>query len=299
MRFGGRRTSDNVESQRGMGFGRGGGGGLGGGASLLFGLVASRFGIGGVVVLFLLFALFGGLGDFLGGGGQQAVAPQGRTGESAANVCQSDEVTRFSCQVLASTEEQWGAIYQAAGARYAPPRLVFYTGGGRSGCGAADAQMGPFYCPADQRIYLDTSFFAELARRFGAPGDCAQAYVIAHEVGHHIQPINGTSERIRRAQSAVREGDANAMQVQMELQADCLAGVWAHHAETKRDLLEPGDAEEGLAAAAAVGDDRIQRRMQGQVVPESFTHGSAEQRMTWFRRGFGSGDPRGCDTFAS
>ena len=297
MRFGGRRTSDNVESQRGMGFGRGGGGGLGGGASLLFGLVASRFGIGGVLVLFLLFALFGGLGDFLGGGGQQAIGPQARTNESAANVCQSDEVTRFSCQVLASTEEQWGAIYQAAGDRYAPPRLVFYTGGGRSGCGAADAQMGPFYCPADQRIYLDTSFFGELARRFGAPGDFAQAYVIAHEVGHHIQTINGTSERIRRAQSAVREGEANAMQVQMELQADCLAGVWASR---ERGAMEPGDLEEGMRAAAAIGDDTLQRAERGTVVPESFTHGTSAQRQEALMRGYNSGDdPAACQGYTA
>jgi uncharacterized protein len=295
MRFGGRRTSDNVESQRGMGFG-GGGGGLGGGAGLLFGLVASRFGIGGIVVLFLIFAVFGGLGDLVGGGGQQAVGPQtGRPAESAANVCQSDEVTRFSCQVLASTEEQWAAIYQAAGERYAPPRLVFYTGGGRSGCGAADSQMGPFYCPADQRIYLDTSFFSELARRFGAPGDFAQAYVIAHEVGHHIQTIDGTSDRIRRAQSAVREGEANAMQVQMELQADCLAGVWASR---ERGAMEAGDLEEGMRAAAAIGDDTLQRAERGTVVPESFTHGTSQQRQEALMRGYNSGgSPAACQGY--
>ncbi|MGQ0589045.1 MAG: KPN_02809 family neutral zinc metallopeptidase [Sphingosinicella sp.] len=295
MRFGGRRTSDNVESQRGMGFG-GGRGGLGGGAGLLFGLVASRFGIGGIVVLFLVFALFGGLGDIVGGCGQQSVGPQtGRPAESAANVCQSDEVTRFSCQVLASTEEQWGAIYQAAGERYAPPRLVFYAGGGRSGCGAADAQMGPFYCPADQRIYLDTSFFSELARRFGAPGDFAQAYVIAHEVGHHIQTIDGTSDRIRRAQSAVREGDANAMQVQMELQADCLAGVWASR---ERGAMEAGDLGEGMRAAAAIGDDTLQRAERGTVVPESFTHGTSAQRQEALMRGYNSGgNPAACQGY--
>jgi len=289
MRFGGRGTSDNVESQRGQSFG---GGGLGGGAGMLIGLVASRFGIGGVVVLLILFAVFGGLGN-LTGGGQQAVSPSapGQAGASASEICSSDEVTRFSCQVLASTEQQWGRLFSASGQTYSAPRMVFYSGGGRSGCGAADSAMGPFYCPLDRRIYLDTTFFRELEQRFAAPGDFAQAYVIAHEVGHHVQTLLGTSDRIRRAQSAVREGEANALQVRMELQADCYAGVWAAQ---ERSAMEPGDVEEGMTAAAAIGDDTLQRAGRGTVVPESFTHGSSAQRQEALMRGYRGGNAEAC-----
>jgi predicted metalloprotease len=302
MRFGDRRTSDNVESQRGQNVGGrfgGGGGGLGGaGANMLFGLVASRFGIGGVIVLALLFFAFGGgLGDLLGGGGgQQALTPQEarQSAQPAGEVCQSDEVTRFSCQVLASTEEQWGAMFTANGSRYAPPRMVFYDRRGSSGCGAADSAMGPFYCPADQRIYLDTQFFRELAQRFAAPGDFAQAYVIAHEVGHHVQTITGVTDRIRGAQHAVGEAQGNALQVRMELQADCYAGVWASR---EQGIMEEGDLEEGMRAAAAIGDDTLQRAAQGTVVPESFTHGSAAQRQEALMRGFRGGGPAACDVY--
>ncbi len=293
MRFGRRGTSDNVESQRGQSFG--GGGGLGGGAGMLLGLVASRFGIGGVIVVVIGMALFGGLGN-LTGGGQQAVSPSmpGQAGATAAEICASDPVTRFSCQVLGSTEAHWGRLFSADGSRYQAPKMVVYTGGGRSGCGAADSAMGPFYCPADQGIYLDTAFFEELARRYGAPGDFAQAYVIAHEVGHHVQTLTGTSDRIRRAQSAVREGQANALQVRMELQADCYAGVWAAQ---ERGAMEPGDLEEGMAAAAAIGDDNLQRAGQGRVVPESFTHGTAAQRQEALMRGYRGGTPEACAGF--
>ena len=172
--------------------------------------------------------------------------------------------------------------------------MVLYTGGGRSGCGAADSAMGPFYCPADRRIYLDTTFFQELERRFSAPGDFAQAYVIAHEVGHHVQTITGTSDRIRGAQRAVGESESNALQVRMELQADCYAGVWAAR---ERVALEPGDMEEGLRAASAIGDDTLQRRSGGQVVPESFTHGSAQQRQEALMRGFNGGNPQACEVY--
>jgi len=291
MLFGGRRTSDNVESQRGQSFG--GGGGLGGGAGMLIGLVASRFGIGGVIVLVVVMAIFGGFG----GGGQQAVSDgTGDAGKAASEVCASDETTRFSCQVLASSEEHWGRLFSANGQSYAPPRMVVYTRGGRSGCGAADSAMGPFYCPADRGIYLDTTFFQELGQRYGAPGDFAQAYVIAHEVGHHVQTLLGTSDRIRRAQSAVREGAANALQVRMELQADCYAGVWAAQ---ERGAMEPGDMEEGMRAAAAIGDDTLQRAGRGVVVPESFTHGSAAQRQEALTRGFRGGTPAACESFTS
>ncbi len=300
MRFGDRRTSDNVESQRGQNLGgrSGGGGGIGGaGASMLFGLVASKFGIGGVIVLGLVFLVFGGgLGDLLGGGGQQALAPQEarQSAQPAGDVCQSDEVTRFSCQVLASTEEQWAAMFAENGSRYVAPRMVVYDRRGSSGCGAADSAMGPFYCPADQRIYLDTVFFRELAQRFQAPGDFAQAYVIAHEVGHHVQTVTGVTDRIRTAQRAVGETRGNALQVRMELQADCYAGVWAAR---ERGAMEEGDLEEGMRAAAAIGDDTLQRAAQGTVVPESFTHGTSAQRQEALMRGFRGGNPAVCDAY--
>ena len=294
MRFGGRRTSSNVESQSGGGFGGfgGGGGGFGGGGMLL-GLVFSRFGIGGVLVLLLLMWLFGGLG---GGGGQQAVSPQQaeRSGQAGGDVCAAEPTRQFLCQVLASTEDQWTAMFSAAGSTYQPPTLVFYPGRGQSGCGAAQAAMGPFYCPADRRIYLDTSFFDELARRFGAPGDFAQAYVVAHEVGHHIQTITGTADAVRRAQSAGGERDANALQVRMELQADCYAGVWAAN---ERAAMEPGDLEEGMTAAAAIGDDTLQRAGQGYVVPESFTHGTSAQRQEALMRGWRGGNAEACGSY--
>ena len=297
MRFGGRRTSDNVESQRG-GVGFGGGGGLGGGGGMLLGLVFSRFGIGGVVVLLLVMFLLGGNPLGLSDGGPPSVAPhQASRGTAApAQVCQSDEVTRFSCQVLASTEDHWGQMFAQAGARYEPPRMVVYDRFGRSGCGAAQSAMGPFYCPGDQGIYLDTTFFQELAQRHQAPGDFAQAYVIAHEVGHHVQTITGTADSIRRAQSRASEAQANALQVRMELQADCYAGVWAAR---ERGAMESGDLEEGMTAAAAIGDDTLQRAAQGRVVPESFTHGTSAQRQQAMMRGYQGGNPQACDAYTA
>jgi predicted metalloprotease len=293
MRFGDHRTSDNVESQRGQSFG--GGGRLGNGAGMLISLIGSRFGIGGVIVAVIVLALFGGLGN-LTGGGQQAVAPAGQSqpGASARETCQSDEITRFSCQVLASTEERWTELLAGSGARYEAPVLVFYGGAGQSACGSADSAMGPFYCPPDRRIYLDTAFFRELERRFAAPGDFAQAYVIAHEVGHHVQTLLGTSSRIRQAQSAVRDGEANALQVRMELQADCYAGVWASREQAR---MEPGDLEEGMRAAGAIGDDAIQRAGRGVVVPESFTHGTSAQRQEALTRGYRGGTKAACDSY--
>lgn len=300
MRFGDRRSSDNVEfreggsSGGGMGFGGGGGGG--GLPMALLGMVFSRFGIGGIIVLFIVFALFGGLGS-LTGGGQQAVGPtsQGGGDRASGQTCASTPEIRFACQTLASTEDQWTAIFQQAGRSYTPPRMVVYQRGTRSGCGAADSAMGPFYCPADQRIYLDLAFFQELAQRFAAPGDFAQAYVIAHEVGHHIQTVTGIADRIRNAQSGAREAQANALQVRMELQADCYAGVWAAR---ERAAIEPGDIEEGMTAAAAIGDDTLQRAAQGTVVPESFTHGTSAQRQEALMRGVNSnGNPAACETY--
>ena len=299
MRFGGRRTSENVEFREGGRGGMGlGGGGMGGGAGMLMGLVFSRFGIGGVVVLFLIMMFLGGNPLGVSGGGNQAVSPQQRTnGQSAAQVCGADPQRQFLCQVLASSEDQWTELFRASGQTYRPPRLVFYRGGAPTGCGYGQSAMGPFYCPADQGIFLDTTFFDELAQRHGAPGDFAQAYVVAHEVGHHVQTLTGTAGQIRQAQQAVRgDEESNALQVRMELQADCYAGVWAAR---ERSTLEPGDIEEGMTAAAAIGDDTLQRAGQGRVVPESFTHGSSAQRQQALMRGFNGGNPAACDTYTA
>jgi predicted metalloprotease len=295
MRLDDYRTSDNVGEQRGGGFG-GGGGGLGGGAmGMILGLVASRFGIGGVLVLIagawlLGFSPFGGGSGVVSPGAQ--VAPAG--GSSAAQVCAADQTRRFTCQVLASTEDTWATVFKELGQQYRPAGLDFYTGSGRSGCGAAQSAMGPFYCPTDNKIYIDASFYNELQNRFGAAGDFAQAYVIAHEVGHHIQFLTGTLEQANTAQQRLSKAEGNAVQVRVELQADCYAGVWAAR---NRARLEQGDVEEGMRAAEAIGDDTLQRKGQGRVVPESFTHGSSAQRMAWLRKGLQTGDPRACDTF--
>lgn len=295
MRFDEDRFSENIGSQRGGGFGSFGGGG--GGMGMILGLVASRFGIGGIVVLLLVMFLFGGLGSLTGGGGQQVATPGGSTAsgaQSVAEICRESEARRFACNVYTRTEEVWADLFRASGRNFDPPQLQFYNQSGRSGCGAAEAAMGPFYCPADQGIYLDTSFFDELSSRFGAPGDFGQAYVIAHEMGHHIQTITGINDQIRSAQRGLGEAQANAMQVRMELQADCYAGVWAAQASRAGAQLEPGDLEEGLAAAAAIGDDTLQRSAGRRPVPESFTHGTSEQRMAALRRGLQSGDPAAC-----
>jgi uncharacterized protein len=294
MRMDDYRTSENVGDQRGQSFGGGGGFG-GGGFGLLLGLVGSRFGIGGVIVL-VVGAMLLGFNPF-GGGGSGVMSPAPNTavgGGQAAQACAADAESRFSCQILASTEDTWAQIFAASGQRYQPPGLIFYGGRGQSGCGAAQSAMGPFYCPSDNRIYLDTSFFRELSQRFGAAGDFAQAYVIAHEVGHHIQGLTGTLEQASAQQARLPAAQGNAVQVRVELQADCYAGVWAAQ---NRNRLEPGDIEEGMRAANAIGDDTLQRAAQGVVVPESFTHGTSAQRMAWLRRGLESGDPAVCDTF--
>ena len=298
MRLDDYRESSNVEQDRG-GSGLGGfGGGGGGGFGLLFALVGSRFGIGGIIVLVLGMFVFG-FNPF--GGGQRAVQSPQVTSESAAQVCAGNGAAgHFSCRVLASTEDTWSRIFQASGQTYTPPRLHFYSRQGQSGCGAAMSAMGPFYCPSDQRVYLDTEFFDELQSRFHAAGDFAQAYVIAHEVGHHIQYLTGIADKVRREQQSADEAGANALQVRMELQADCYAGVWAANAKDAhgQPLLEPGDVEEGLRAANAIGDDTLQRSAGQTPVPDSFTHGTSAERVAWLKRGLDSGDPSKCDTFA-
>jgi hypothetical protein len=209
-----------------------------------------------------------------------------------------DEVARFVAKVLGSTEQVWHAQFNAAGRQYQEPRLVLYSGATQSACGMGQAAMGPFYCPADSKVYLDLDFFKQLKTRFGAPGDFAQAYVIAHEIGHHVQHLLGISGKVHQAQqSAGNEAAANALMVKLELQADCLSGVWAARADADRPILEPGDVEEALAAATAIGDDRLQMEARGYVVPDAFTHGTSAQRVRWFRRGLESGDMNQCNTF--
>ena len=299
MRLDDYRTSDNVGDERGGNYG-GGGGGFGGGGmfGLLFGLVGSRFGIVGILVLVGAMWLFGGNPLSLVGGGTGSGTGQQVTVDraGAAKACGVDAASKFSCQVLASTEDTWGKVFAEQGKRYAPAGLIFYSRSGMSGCGAAQSAMGPFYCPEDQRVYLDTSFYRELSQKFGAPGDFAQAYVVAHEVGHHVQDLLGILPQVSQRQRAVSATEANALQVRVELQADCFAGVWAAR---NRDRLDPGDVEEGMKAAHSIGDDTLQQETQGRVVPDSFTHGTAAQRMQWLRRGIETGDPAACATFAA
>ncbi len=226
----------------------------------------------------------------------------GGTGKSTPttkeDLAKDDDEAAFMATVLADTEDVWSAIYRNSGYTYKPPKMVLYRGSTRSGCGYADAQMGPFYCPNDQKIYIDLGFFDELKNKFGATGDFAQAYVLAHEVGHHIQNLQGTLEKVEMAkQRSYGKAGQNALQVKVELQADCYAGVWTHHAQKMKKMLEKGDIDEALNAASAIGDDHIQKQTTGYVMPDSFTHGSSKQRMEWFYRGLKSGNLRSCDTF--
>jgi predicted metalloprotease len=279
MRFGDSPESDNFEDRTGQS--GGGGMNLGGGLGLIFSLVASRFGIVGILILLLGYCVltqFTGGGGMLGGGGPTESGPS-----------KLDPATgKFIRQVLGSTEQVWGQVFQQAGAKYTPTRLVAYTDYNQSGCGAAQAAMGPFYCPTDKQIYIDPAFFNELSRRFGAPGDFAQAYVIAHEVGHHIQDLEGTLDKAQSAQARTSATGGNAIQVGVELQADCYAGVWA----ARSGALEQGDIEEGMRAAEAIGDDMLTK---GQVSPDNFTHGTSAQRTEALRRGLSSGNPSSCN----
>ena len=278
------RRSDNIEDQRGMPVGRGAvvGGGLG---TIVLVLLALYFGVDPSVVL-----QGADPGDSwsVSSVQQQQRAPAG-----------DEPLKDFVSVILADTEDTWGELFQRMGRQYERPHLVLFSGAVRSACGFAEAAVGPFYCPGDRKLYIDLSFYRDLRDKLGAPGDFAQAYVIAHEVGHHVQNLLGIAERVQAAQGKRGRTEANALQVRMELQADCLAGVWANNAQRARNLLESGDIEEGLNAASAIGDDRLQRQTQGRVVPESFTHGSSAQRVRWFKRGIDSGDPGQCDTFAA
>jgi len=283
MRLDDESESSNFEIQRG-----GGGGGFGGLGLPLLGLIGSRFGIGGIVVVVVLMMIFGGNPLGLVGGGS---GPQTSTDAS-----QLTQIQHMSLKVLGSTERRWTDLFAKMGKTYQPTTLVFYNQSGMSGCGAAQSAMGPFYCPEDNRIYLDTTFFDELQSRFGAPGDFPEAYVIAHEVGHHVQTLLGISDKVRQVQQSGDTAVGNAEQVKMELQADCYAGVWAAN---DQNLLQPGDVEEGLRAAQAIGDDTLQKAAGQRPVPESFTHGTSEQRMYWLKRGLDTADPAACDTFSA
>jgi len=295
MQWRGRRQSDNVEDRRGGGSMGGGGfripiggGGRGGGGIGIGGLVLI-LGICWLTGINPLTLLSGGdiMGD--GSGGYEQSAQRRAPAD--------DEMSQFVRTVLADTEDTWTQIFQRAGQRYQPPTLVMFSGGTNSACGTASSATGPFYCPSDRKVYLDTDFFRELDQRFGASGDFAEAYVVAHEVGHHVQNLLGVLPKFNQARQRMSEVEANRMSVRVELQADCFAGVWGKYTE-QQGVLERGDLEEALNAAQQIGDDTLQKRSQGYVVPDSFNHGTSEQRMKWFRRGFDSGDMKVCDTFS-
>jgi predicted metalloprotease len=269
-----------------------GGGGRGGGGKIGIGTI--------VVALILMFVFDINPLEFLGGGGMSPtqVEQSDRRGTTASQA-QDDEMKDFVSVVLADTEDTWHAIFKQNGKTYREPKLVLFRGAVQSACGFAQAAMGPFYCPGDNKVYIDLSFFEDLRRRHGAPGDFAQAYVIAHEVGHHIQNLLGISTKVQQARQRLSQAEGNQLSVRLELQADCYAGVWANHAHRARQIIEQGDVEEALAAANAIGDDRLQKQSRGYITPDSFTHGSSEQRMRWFKRGLTMGTLQSCNTFAT
>jgi predicted metalloprotease len=283
MRWKRSRASENVEDRRGQaGSGLRLGGKSIGLGTIVIALVAMLLGVDPGVVL-----------NMAGGPAleQQASSPSPAPAE--------DEAARFVTHVLGDTEDTWRTLFNQAGRHYEDPRLVLFSGSTPTACGMGQAAMGPFYCPADHKVYIDLSFYDDLKHRFQAPGDFAQAYVIAHEVGHHVQNLLGTAEKVHALRQRAGEREANALSVRMELQADCFAGVWAHHAQASRQILEAGDLEEALNAASAIGDDRLQKQAQGYAVPDSFTHGTSSQRVRWFRKGMESGDPQACDAFSA
>jgi len=279
----GRRRSSNIEDRRGM-------------RPVRTGVGLS---VGGVLFLLVLSLLGINPLPFIGVATKPQEVEMQPADQPYQESAQEANMRQMTEVVLADTEDTWSAILPKYGVQYVEPKLVFFTGMVASACGTAQSAVGPFYCPLDQKVYLDMSFYDELSSRFGAPGDFAQAYVVAHEVGHHVQNLMGIAKQVNEAQQRMSKADANALSVRMELQADCFAGVWAKNAAQSRQLLEAGDVEEGLRAASAIGDDRLQKQAQGYVVPDAFTHGSSEQRVRWFRRGLESGTPEACDTFAA
>lgn len=287
MRWQGRRESDNVEDRRGSSSGGGGFrppiGGKGGLVILIVVVVAGYYGVD--------------LTPLLNGGDPMSQTQIQQRAPSSVSA-KDDQYAKFTSVVLADTEDTWKPIFQKMGRTYQEPKLVMYRGATRTGCGTAQSVMGPFYCPADSTVYINLSFYEEMKNKLGAGGDFAQAYVIAHEVGHHVQHLMGIDTKVRQQQQGATQAEANRLSVKMELQADCFAGVWGK-AMDEQQVLEVGDLQEALNAAQAIGDDRLQQQSQGRVVPDSFTHGTSQQRYTWFKRGFDSGDPNSCNTFAS
>jgi predicted metalloprotease len=281
MRWTDFRRSENVEDRRGMSMG---------GAGL-------KLSGGGLLLIVVLSLLTGTNPLDLLSGLEEAAPPTIDSGPERKPPA-DDPQADFIRAVLGDTEDTWGRLFGQGGGTYEPPHLVLFSGAVQSACGQASAAVGPFYCPPDRRVYLDLGFFRELSERFGAPGEFARAYVVAHEIGHHVQNLLGTSDRVQRQRQRADQVSANALSVRLELQADCYAGVWGHSA-AQRNILEPGDVEAALAAATAIGDDRLQKQARGYVVPESFTHGSSAQRVRWFRTGLETGDVRRCDTFAA
>jgi len=279
MRWSGNRESDNVEDNRG-------GGGVGG--------FALKGGVGTIIIALIYVFMGGNPSDVV----NQIIAPQQQQ-QSVNRPADEERLASFTKVVLGLTEDVWDSIYNANEDRYVKPKLLMFTDQTQSGCGFASAATGPFYCPADQKVYIDLSFFKELTEKFNAPGEFAMAYVIAHEVGHHIQQLNGTSAKMQELRNHLSETEYNKESVKLELQADFLAGVWAHHANKLRKILEPGDIESALNAANAIGDDRLQQQSGGNVVPDSFTHGTSKQRMYWFKKGFDTGDITQGNTFQS
>jgi len=294
--------SSNIEDRRGEGGGFGGGGFGGGGIPMGGGLFKGGFGLIAVVVIGMILgvnplSLLGGMD-----GGTSSVAPQSQSRPASRPSANADPETQFVARVLKSTEDVWGNLFQQMGKQYRQPRLVLFRDAAQTACGTGQSAMGPFYCPPDQRVYIDLAFFDELASRFHAPGQFPQAYVISHEIGHHVQNLLGISGKVEEMRRSMSKRDANAMSVRVELQADCFAGVWAYHADKERGgtaTIGDKDVDQALAAATAIGDDRLQRQSQGRVVPDSFTHGSSAQRVRWFKTGLQSGDVRRCDTFRS
>jgi predicted metalloprotease len=287
MRLDDQRESDNVEDMRGSG----GGGG--------FGLGGRSIGIGGVIIA-LIASYFLGIdpGALLGMLGGGSGPPQSQVAQGPAPK-PTDEQGRQMAKILASTEDAWEQVFKQAGRTYERPKLTLFTNAYPTACGMGQAAMGPFYCPLDKKVYIDLRFFRLMSERFHAAGDFAQAYVIAHEVGHHVQTLLGITEQMESRRARASRAEGNALSVRLELQADCFAGVWARRAEQSRQFLDPGDFEEAVKAASAIGDDTLQRQSQGHVVPDSFTHGSSEQRVRWLKRGFETGDVQACDTFRS
>ena len=297
MKWEGNRESDNVEDRRGDGGSGGGGGGFGfGGRSIGIGTVAIAL-IGsyflGVSPLTIIDALSGG------GGGAMAPMQQQQQQQRAPAPPASDTQARFVSTVLADTEDTWTELFRAQNAQYKKPKLVLFTGATQTACGTGETASGPFYCPGDQKVYIDLAFYRVMQQRFNVNSEFAQAYVIAHEVGHHVQHLLGIDEKVAAARRSGSEKRANAMSVRLELQADCFAGVWAFHANRSRNILEQGDVEEALAAATAIGDDTLQQQSQGRVVPDSFTHGTSAQRVRWFNKGIETGEFTQCDTFGA